>query len=54
MQPKPLFVKMEKSAVDDFKKRFSATGQSTVSEEVLKMKPGGERSKKEVGGNEND
>ncbi|KAL3997291.1 putative tRNA binding domain family protein [Acanthocheilonema viteae] len=35
-EPKPLFVKMEKSVIDNFKKKFGGGGELTVNEQVKK------------------
>nr|CRZ24874.1 BMA-MARS-1 [Brugia malayi] len=37
-EPKPLFVKMEKSAIDDFKKKFGSASESIINEQVKKKK----------------
>lgn len=46
MQPEPLFVKMEKSAIDNFKKRFGSASESTINEQMVKKKVVDERKKK--------
>ncbi|CAG9538556.1 unnamed protein product [Cercopithifilaria johnstoni] len=35
-EPKPLFVKMEKNVIDDFKKRFGGVGEARVDEQMKK------------------
>ncbi|KAM3721909.1 Methionine--tRNA ligase, cytoplasmic [Dirofilaria immitis] len=45
-EPKPLFVKMEKSAIDDFKRRFGNNSESAVNEPKKAKKIMDERKKK--------
>uniref|UniRef100_A0A1I7V8K4 Methionine--tRNA ligase, cytoplasmic n=1 Tax=Loa loa TaxID=7209 RepID=A0A1I7V8K4_LOALO len=45
-EPKPLFVKMEKSTIDDFKKRFGGVDESVVNEQMKKKKLVNEGKKK--------
>ncbi|VDK76962.1 unnamed protein product [Litomosoides sigmodontis] len=45
-EPKPLFTKMENSAVDEFKKRFGGAGEPTINGQMKKREMGKEVRKK--------
>lgn len=46
LQPKPLFTKMEKSAIDEFKKRFGGASEPTVNEQMKRKEMVNEVKKK--------